>query len=155
MTLAVMKEKLKSLTSQCKNLLEFQCTTVRHLAQVISTMTSLNQPVLSAPLHYRGLQELRNESLALHHSYDSYILRSQRAMTDLKWWIDRGSQWRLRQNLTSQPALTIEWDASDLSWGAACLSPEDAVRSGFFTSIAITKSSWQHDRVSNTFLYLR
>ena len=126
MTLAVTKEKLKSLTSQCKNLLESQYTTVRHLAQVIGTMTSLNQAVLPAPLHYRGLQELRNKSLALHHSYDSQILLSQRAMMDLKWWIDHGSQWRSRHILTSQPALTIESDASDMGWGAACLSPEDA-----------------------------
>ena len=133
MPLAVTKEKLKSLTSQCKNLLQSQRTTVRHLAQVIGTMTSLNQAVLPAPLHYRGLQELRNESLDLHHSYDSQILLSQRAMTDLKWWIDHGSQWRAGQILISQPALTIESDASDLGWGATCLSSKD-VTGGVWSS---------------------
>ena len=133
MTLAVTKEKLKSLTSQCKNLLQSQRTTVRHLAQVIGTMTSLNQAVLPAPLHYRGLQELRNKSLDLHHSYDSQILLSQRAMTDLKWWIDHGSQWRAGQIVISQPALTIESDASDLGWGATCLSSKD-VTGGVWSS---------------------
>ena len=133
MTLAVTKEKLKSLTSQCKNLLQSQRTTVHHLAQVIGTMTSLNQAVLPAPLHYRGLQELRNESLDLHHSYDFQILLSQRVMTDLKWWIDHGSQWRAGQILISQPALTIESDASDLGWGATCLSSKD-VTGGVWSS---------------------
>ena len=46
---------------------------IHHLAQVIVTMTSLNQAVLPAPLHYRGLPEVKSESLALHHSYDSHI----------------------------------------------------------------------------------
>ena len=106
-----------------------------------------------APLHYRGLQELRNKSLALHHSYNSQILLSQRVMTDLKWWIDHGSQWRLWQILTSQPALTIESDASDLGWEQLVCPPRmwqeefGVVRSGFFTSVA--SSSWQHGWVYN------
>ena len=151
MTLAVTKKKLKSPTSQCKNLLQSQCTTVHHLAQVIGTMTSLNQTVLPAPLYYWVLQELRKESLGLYHSYNSQILLSQRAMTDLKWWIDHGSQWRSRQILTSQPALTIELDTSDLGQLACPLRMQQevfgAVRSGFFTSIA--RRSWQHGWVSN------
>ena len=133
MTLAVTKEKLKSLTSQFKNLLQSQRTKLHHLAQVTGTMTSLNQAVLPAPLHCRGLQELRNGSLDLHHSYDSQILLSQRAMTDLNWWIDHGNQWRAGQILTSQPALTIESDASDLGWGVTCLSPKD-VTEGVWSS---------------------
>ena len=151
MSLAVTKKKLKSLTSQCKNLLQSQCTTVHHLAQVIGTMTSLNQTVLPAPLYYWVLQELRKESLGLYHSYNSQILLSQRVMTDLKWWIDHGSQWRSRQILTSQPALTIESDASNLGQLACPLRMQQevfgTVRSGFFTSIA--RRSWQHGWVSN------
>ena len=61
MTLAVTDEKMKSLISQCKT------------AQVIGIMISMTPAVLSAPLHYWALQELKNTALDHHHSYFAQI----------------------------------------------------------------------------------
>jgi len=118
MTLTVTTEKLKSLILQCKQLLQTQWTTIRHLAQIIGTMTSLKQAILPAPLNYRGLQELRNEGLSLHHSYDSQIYLTPRARTNLIWWIEQAGQWKSRPIRTSKPVMTLESDASNLGWGA-------------------------------------
>jgi len=126
MTLTVTTEKLKSLILQCKQLLQTQWTTIRHLAQIIGTMTSLKQAILPAPLNYRGLQELRNEGLSLHHSYDSQIYLTPRARTDLIWWIEQAGQWKSRPIRTSKPVMTLESDASNLGWGAVRSVPQDS-----------------------------
>ena len=147
MTLAVTKKKLKSLTSQSKNLLQSQCTIVHHLAQVIGTMTSLNQAVLPVPLYYWVLQELRKESLGLMQFSDL----AESESNDGSEVVDRSWESVEIEILTSQPGLTIESDASNL--GQLACPPRmqqevfGAVRSGFFTSIA--RRSWQHGWVSN------
>ena len=126
MILAVTSEKLKSLITQCKDLVQSQETSIRHLAQIIGTMNSLTQAILPTPLNYRGLQELKNEALAHHLSYDAQILLNQRAKMDLRWWIEHAKQWNSRQILPQKPALTLETDASNTGWGAVCVSPRDS-----------------------------
>ena len=74
----------------------------------------------------QGPTRAQKRSSGLHHSYDTRIPLSQRAKMDLRWWINHVSQWRSRQILTSQLAMIIESDASDLGWGAVCLSPKDS-----------------------------
>ena len=75
MSLSVTNENLRFIISQCKTLLAMWHTTIRHLARVIGKMTSLNPAVLPGPLHYQSLQELKNEALSLHRSYNAKISR--------------------------------------------------------------------------------
>ena len=89
-------------------------------------MTSLKQAILPAPLNYRGLQELRNEGLSLHHSYDSQIYLTPKARTDLIWWIEQAGQWKSRPIRTNKPVMTLESDASNLGWGAVRSVPQDS-----------------------------
>ena len=87
MTLSVTQEKVKSLISQCKALMDAPQITIRQLARMIGLMTSMTPAILPAPLHYRALQELKNTALDRHHSYFAQITLTQEAKEDLIWWI--------------------------------------------------------------------
>lgn len=69
MTLAVTDEKMKSLISQGKTLMESPQITIQQLARIIGVMTSMTPAVLPASLHYQPLQELKNTALDHRHSY--------------------------------------------------------------------------------------
>ena len=122
MTLAVTDEKIKSLISQCKTLMESPQITIRQLARIIGVMTSMTPAVLPAPLHYQALQELKNTALDHHHSYFAQITLTQEAKQDLMWWRTYLRQWKSRSILPKRAFLTLESDASDLGWGAVSLN---------------------------------
>lgn len=123
MTFSVTREKLSSLRSECKALLKVGEMSVRSLAKIIGIMTSVKPAILPAPLHYRGLQELKNDSLNLHHSYDSMVPLSSKAKTDLEWWMEKSFVWNSKPILPAQPSLTLESDASNHGWGATQVEP--------------------------------
>ena len=57
LTLTVVNEKARSLTLQCKTLMESSQITIRQLARIIGIMTSMTPAVLPAPLHYQALEK--------------------------------------------------------------------------------------------------
>lgn len=120
MTLAVPSEKLKGLQAECRKLKSGHMTTVRTLAHVIGLMTSVSLAILPAPLHYRGLQFLRNEALDRRLSYESSIALSKEAIEDLEWWCSNLKQWNGHMIQQPSPQVFLETDASDFGWGVAC-----------------------------------
>ena len=145
------KEDLKSLTSQCKKLLQSQRTTVHHLAQVIViiwlpwTKQSFRHPYIKGA--YKSLEtNLYSPPPLIRYLISCW---DEWAMMNLKWWIDHGSEWRSEQILTSQPALTIESRRVRPELECSLLVPWGCDRgslehSGTGFSTLIASSSWQH-----------
>ena len=127
MTLSLPTEKLKKIRTECCHWLWTQGITPRQLAHLIGLMTSSALAILSAPLHYRGLQMLRrSRALARsHQNYDSSIPWTQEALQDLEWWIEQMSDCNGRLILPIQADVFLESDASKQGWGAYCRNTEE------------------------------
>ena len=93
-------------------------------SQIIGVMTSFK----SANSPNRGLQELRNNSLNLHHSYDAMVQVDQRTKKDLERWINQSHHWNFKPILPRQPSPILESDASNQGWGATRWNPRDSTR---------------------------
>jgi hypothetical protein len=65
MILVLPTDKVKSIKSLCRNLLEQQVVSVRDLSQLIGKLTGCIQAVFPAPLHYCHLQNLKHQVLRL------------------------------------------------------------------------------------------
>ena len=87
MTLSLTQEKMASIRQTCSNLLMNQAATIRELAQIVGTLTSTKQAVLSAPLHYRKLQMLKTRAFLQHQSYGAAIDLIPEAQEELRWWL--------------------------------------------------------------------
>ena len=120
MTLLLPNSKVESIKSHCNYLLAFPEVSVRHLSQLIGKLTASIQAIFPAPLHYRHLQHLKHQALALRKGYDATIPVSIEAREELHWWLDHLNAWNGRALLHPPPDIVIETDASRTGWGAIC-----------------------------------
>ena len=118
------KDKLSKTVKEAQNLLQADTASARQLAQLIGIFTSTLPAILPAPLHYRGLQELKHAILRKGGYNTSQSLTAE-AREDLQWWAQNLPQMNGRALLRENPAMAIKTDASLTGWGAVCL--EDAI----------------------------
>ncbi len=80
--------KVKEIKSKCKQALREKMLLICQLAHIIlGVLSSTHLAILSAPLHYRGLQMQKIKGLLLHPSYKSMIVLEEQSVMDLNWWI--------------------------------------------------------------------
>ena len=120
MTILLPEEKMEKVKKECRHLLNKRCASGRVLAHLIGLLTSTTPAILPAPLHYRGLQRLKNRALSLSHSYDLEIELDEDARKDLHFWISQMHLWNGRPITTPTAEVTIMSDASTSGWGASC-----------------------------------
>ena len=119
MTIALPKDKLRGIVQSCSQASRENSITIRDLARLIGKMTATAMAVLPAPLCYRSLQRLKNQSLfATSGDYEAKVLLDQAAREELQWWRYELQQWNGRPLQPPNADLTIETDASLLGWGA-------------------------------------
>lgn len=126
LTLALPHEKVRKIQRECQKALTVPSLTLRKLASLIGLLNSSIQAVFPAPLHYRHLQNLKNQQLCHSMNYESEVLLSPQAQEELSWWRDSLLAWNGKALVSGDPDLTIETDASLLGWGAVC----NGVRTG-------------------------
>ena len=114
------KNNKYSIKAHCTHLLALHEVSVRELSQLIGKLTASIQAIFPAPLHYRHLQHLKHQALALRKGYDATIALSIEAREELRWWLAHLSAWNGRALLHPSPDLVIETDASRSGWGAVC-----------------------------------
>ena len=120
MTLLLPDCKVEAIKAHCTHLLALHEVSVWELSQLIGKLTASIQAIFPAPLHYRHLQHLKHQALALRKGYDATIALSIEAREELRWWLAHLSAWNGRALLHPSPDLVIETDASRSGWGAVC-----------------------------------
>lgn len=85
LTLALPHEKVRKIQRECQKALTVPSLTLRKLASLIGLLNSSIQAVFPAPLHYRHLQNLKNQQLCHSMSYESEVLLSPQAREELSW----------------------------------------------------------------------
>ena len=120
MTLLLPNSKVESIKSHCNYLLALLEVSVRDLSQLIGKLTASIQAIFPAPLHYRHLQHLKHQALALRKGYDATIPLSIEAREELHWWLAHLNAWNGRALLHPPPDIVIETDVSRTGWGAVC-----------------------------------
>ena len=119
MEIKLPQAKVSQTIKEAQNLLDKNQATARDLAHLIGVFTSTLPEIFPAPLHYRGLQELKPQILN-KEVYDSFLPLSEGAKEDLRWWNDNLSLVNGQPLLRQHPSLQIESDASLMGWGAVC-----------------------------------
>ena len=112
--LSLPPEKMKQIKEEANNLLRQEEVSARALACFIGKLTAAI--IYPAPLHYRGLQQLKHNALR-RAGYDGTMPISQRAREDLKLWINNLTSWNGRNLSKPEPLMVLETDASNSGWG--------------------------------------
>ena len=113
------EEKIQKVMKECRHTINKRSVTARHLAHLIGLLSSTAPAISVAPLHYRGLQRLRQKALQNSRgNYDHEILVDEEAEADLLWWVEhvRGSDGHPVVHPSADTILTT--DASKSGWGA-------------------------------------
>ena len=118
MIISLPEEKIKKIMESCYVLLKKRKASVREISGLIGRMSAAILAILPAPLCYRGLQRLKNETFASSQSYETIVSLDERAVEELIWWTQQVQHWNGRPILTPTPDITVETDASLLGWGA-------------------------------------
>ena len=105
----------------------------RHLAHAIGIITSCLPAVLLAPLHYRGLQRLRNQLRLRHQDYNAHPALTPEAISDLYWWLSHLQSCNGRPLYFREPSLVLESDASKKGWGASVQGSKQLTAGGAWT----------------------
>ena len=85
--LSLPPEKMKQIKEEANKLLRQEEVSARALACFIGKLTAAILAIYPAPLHYRGLQQLKHDALR-RAGYDGTLPISQRAREDLEWWVN-------------------------------------------------------------------
>ena len=121
MTLLLPNSKVESIKSHCNYLLALPEVSVRDLFQLIGKLTASIQAIFPAPLHYRHLQHLKHQALALAtkglRCNNTSVDRGQRGITLV---VSHLNAWNGRALLHHPPDIVIETEASRTGWGAVC-----------------------------------
>ncbi|XP_065177287.1 uncharacterized protein LOC135807202 [Sycon ciliatum] len=120
MEMRVPPEKIRKLRQECTKLLLQPRVTVRTLACLLGRLTSLSPGLLTAPLRYRHLQELKILALRESQSYEATVQWTPDARLDLQWWKERLSDWNGKSLVRPPCNLVVFSDASLDDWGAVC-----------------------------------
>ena len=111
-------EKVAVIQKECRHLVSSQVTSLSQLSHIIGKLTSCKTAVLQAPLHYWGIQHLKNSNTLPQVVNNVDIPLDPHALEDLRWWVDNLSLANGRPIRNSLPHLMIQSDASNSGWGA-------------------------------------
>ena len=120
MTVTLTEHKMEKIKNVCCDLMEKSKVSIQFLAEVIGKLVATQPGVWIAPLFYKRLETLKNDSLKeCKGDYSASTLLSQEAKDDLKWWIDNldGFSTPVKR---SKPTKVVTSDASKKGWGAEC-----------------------------------
>jgi len=134
MKLFLPEEKVQRISHMCQNLLQKGRVTIRQLSQLLGRMTAAAAApavLLSAPLRYRQVQQLKIRSFRRFESFDKLATLDQGAIQDLQWWMNHLRMGNGRDIVQPAPDMVIETNASLMGWGAVC----EGVRTGGLWSI--------------------
>jgi len=120
MEMRVPTEKIKKLRHECSSTLGQPEVSVRALACLLGRMTSVSPGLLTAPLRYRHLQQLKTSALHQSGSYDGKVRLTSGAVTDLQWWVQKLTMWNGKSLVRPHCNLVVYSDASLDGWGAVC-----------------------------------
>jgi hypothetical protein len=120
LTLQFPGEKLHKIRKTCQKLLEKTEISVQELSKFPGLLTSSIQAIFPAPLHYRHLQWLKNNTMASQQSYKALLTLDTAAREEVLWWRDHLQGWNGRALFEHPVDLVIETDASRKGWGAYC-----------------------------------
>ena len=119
MEIKLPKEKVSQAVQEAQDLLQHHQASARQLAHLIGVFSSTLPAILPAPLHYRGLQNLKHQALKKGR-YDVTLPLSEEAKEDLIWWMEHLPLVNGQPLVRNQPSLLMETDASLMGWGAVC-----------------------------------
>ena len=136
MKIRLLEEKVTQISTACRRIRKKRCASVRELARLIGKMTATLPAVFPAPLWYRELQRLKNQTYQRSQSFECMVTLSQEALLELDWWSVERNLMNGKSVITQDPDLTMETDASMLGWGAVC----QGIRTGGFWSQAERRS---------------
>ena len=117
MQLSLPKEKVAQTVREAQKLSRSGSATARQLAHLIGLFTATLPAVLPAPLHYRGLQELKHAILR-RGGLDASLPLTSEAQADLGWWTQNLHLMNGKGLLREQPNMILKSDASLAGWGA-------------------------------------
>ena len=120
MKLLLPQEKLNNISQMCQRLRKQPQVSVRQLSQLQGKMTAAAPAVLSAPIRYRHLQQLKIQTLRSFKSFNQLVTLNKESMDELQWWSEQLVTWNGRNIHQPPPDLVIETDASLIGWGAVC-----------------------------------
>jgi len=87
---------------------------------LLGKLNAASHAVLSAPVRYHQLQQLKIQSLRRSRSFNTLVTLDQRATEELLWWRDYLRTWNGKDIIPPTPDMVIETDASTIGWGAVC-----------------------------------
>lgn len=126
MTVSLTTEKEKKLKHLITQLLSIRKPTIRFVAKVVGTLVSSFPAVKYAPLHYRHIEKVKSEALALNKGdFEAHCCLTPEAISDLTWWKSA-----ILINWIHTPPITLELETdactgdsstnSSGGWGATC-----------------------------------
>lgn len=126
MTVSLPVEKENKLRTLVAKLLSIKNPTIRFVAKVVGTLVASFPAVKYAQLHYRHIEKVKSEALALNKgNFEAKCVLTLDAITDLTWWKSASFK-----NWIHPPLITLELktDActgdssinSSGGWGATC-----------------------------------
>ena len=112
--------KIRDITQRCWDALSQNQLSVQHLSQLLGKFQAASLAVLSAPIRYRQLQQVKIQSFRRSRSFDTLVTLDQMAREELQWWRDQLVTCNGKDIVPPVPNMVIETDASTVGWGAVC-----------------------------------
>lgn len=113
------QNKVEMLKKMLRSFLFKEIIIVQELAELIGHLTATTPAIKYSPLYLRELECLKIKALQLSGcDYNSKLFLSDRAKTDIKWWIGSlDCPWQLIQSDLFD--ITLTTDSSGSGWGAS------------------------------------
>lgn len=127
---SVSDDRVLRALDRCNELLLRKNVSLKSIACLLSTFTSMLLVYPDAPLRYRSLQHLLNAKLPLIRSAADYATTaclSDACREDLEWWTERLARPLSRSLSRVRASRECFSDASDVGWGAVAYG----VQAGF------------------------
>lgn len=114
------KEKTQDIIKRCREALARGKLSIRQLSQLLGKLHTASQAILSAPVRYRQLQQLKIWSFRRSRSFDTLVTLDQDVKEELLWWRDQLKTWNGKDIVPPNPDMVIETDTSTMGLGAVC-----------------------------------
>ena len=94
MTVSLNKDKIDNITRLGQDIISRRSCSIREAAQLIGTLVSCSSGVEYGPLYYKQLEIEKIDALKKHQgSFEAQMQLSQLAKSDIRWWIEKSSQY--------------------------------------------------------------
>ena len=127
-SVSVPQSKLIEVKRKCRLALSRRVS-LRLLSSILGSIEFFRWGFTFAAVYYRGLQRHVNACLAGGLSYNSVVLPSTAAKSDLQWWADAGDSLPPRSLAPFSASLILYADASLQGWGGWCDDGRDTLGS--------------------------